>query len=181
MFGITSDDKYNTIENTVWIGSVLFYSASYFVQTNPKRYVCAPVLLTTLLKDILMYSPSQSERGQTCSNSSQHTPYSSSKGSRYGYLLLVRTLVIWFYTPDESRAYYGMGRSVRPSACLSVNIWLSTGVATRQSNLNFTEIIHLVGSIHNTCNRPCSSFNMSLLTQLLIFAFWSFLKPFFSG
>ena len=64
---------------------------------------------------------------------------------------------------------------VRPS----VNVWLSTGVTTCQINLNFTDILHLVRPIHDTGNGPCSTLNMRILTQLLIFAFWSFLRPFF--
>ena len=64
---------------------------------------------------------------------------------------------------------------VRPS----VNIWLSTGVTTCRINFNFTDIMHLVHPIHDTGNGSCSSLNMHMLTQLLIFAFWSFLGPFF--
>ena len=65
--------------------------------------------------------------------------------------------------------------SIRPS----VNIWLSTRVTTRRINLSFTDIIHLVCPIHDTGNGPCRSLNnMRILTQLLISAFWSFLRPF---
>ena len=59
------------------------------------------------------------------------------------------------------------------------NIWLSTRVTACRINFNFTDIIHLVRSIHDTGNGSCSSLNMHILTQLLIFAFWSFLRPFF--
>ena len=55
-------------------------------------------------------------------------------------------------------------------------------IAFYQSNHlqdSFTDIIHLVYPIHDTGNGPCSSLNMHILTQLLIFAFWSFLRPFF--
>ena len=62
---------------------------------------------------------------------------------------------------------------------LSVNIWLSTGVTTRRINFNFTDIIHLVRPIHDAGNGPCSSLDMRILTQFLIFALWSFLGPFF--
>ena len=65
-----------------------------------------------------------------------------------------------------------------PSIRLSVNIWLSTGVTTCQINFNITDIMHLVCRIHDTGNGPYSSLNMRILTQLLIFAFWSFLRPF---
>ena len=64
--------------------------------------------------------------------------------------------------------------SIRPS----VNIWLSTRVTTCQINFNFTDIMHLVCRIHDAGNGPYSSLNMRILTQLLIFAFWSFLRPF---
>ena len=63
--------------------------------------------------------------------------------------------------------------SVRPC----VNIWLCTGVTTCRISFNFS-IIHLVCPIHDTGNGPWSSSNMRILTQLLIFAFWSLLKPF---
>ena len=78
------------------------------------------------------------------------------------------------YTPNESRSYYGMAHAVSPS----VNIWLSTGVTTCRFNFNFTDIIHLVRPIHDAGNGTCSSLNMYILTQLLIFTFWSFLRPF---
>ena len=77
--------------------------------------------------------------------------------------------------PDESRVYYGMARVVHPS----VNIWLSMGVTTCRINFNFTDIMHLVCPIHDAGNGLCSSLNMCILTQLLIFTFWSFLRPFF--
>ena len=76
-----------------------------------------------------------------------------------------------FYMPDESRSYYGMARVIRLSIHLSVNIWLSTGVITCRINFNFTDIIHLLGPIHDTSNGPCSSLNMCILTQLLLFTF----------
>ena len=53
----------------------------------------------------------------------------------------------------------------------SVNIWLHTGVAACWISFNFTDIIRLVCPIHDTGNGPCSSLNMCILTQLLIFAF----------
>ena len=65
----------------------------------------------------------------------------------------------------------------RPS---SVNIWLSTVVTTGQINFNFTDIIHLLHPIHDIGSGSCSSLNICILTQLLIFAFWSFLRPFSS-
>ena len=80
-------------------------------------------------------------------------------------MLVFRRDVLW----------YG---SVRPYVRPSVNIWLSTGVTTCRINFNFTDIMHLVCRIHDTGNGPCSSLNMRILTQLLIFAFWSFLRPF---
>ena len=63
--------------------------------------------------------------------------------------------------------------SIRPS----VNIWLCTGVTTCRISFNLSDIIHLVCPIHYIGNGPWSSSNMRILTQLLIFAFWSFLKP----
>ena len=48
-----------------------------------------------------------------------------------------------------------------------------------QINFNFTDIMHLVRPIYVTGNGPCSSLNMRILTQLVIFAFWSILRPFF--
>ena len=80
-----------------------------------------------------------------------------------------------FYMRDESLLYYGMAHVVRQS----VNIWPSTGVTTCRFNFNFTDIIHLVRPIHDTGSGTYSSLNMHILTQLLIFAFWSFLRPFF--
>ena len=68
-----------------------------------------------------------------------------------------------------------MGSSIRQS----VNIWLFTGLSTCQINFNFADIIHLVHLIPNTGAVSCSSLNMHILTQLLIFAFWSFLGPVF--
>ena len=40
-------------------------------------------------------------------------------------------------------------------------------------------IIHLVCPIHDSGNGPWSSLNICILTQLRVFAFWSFLRPFF--
>ena len=68
--------------------------------------------------------------------------------------------------------------SVRSSVRLSVNIWLLTGVITCRITFNFADIIHLVWPIHDAGNEPWSSSNMRILTQLLIFTCWSFLKPF---
>ena len=81
-----------------------------------------------------------------------------------------------FYMPDESWSYYGMARVI----CPSVNIWVSTGVTTCRINFNFTDIIHPMCQIHDTGNGPSSSLDMCILTQLLIFAFWLFLRPFSS-
>ena len=53
---------------------------------------------------------------------------------------------------------------------LNLSLWI---------DFNFTDIIHLVSPIHDTGNGPCSSLNMHILTQLLIFTFWSFLTPYF--
>ena len=61
----------------------------------------------------------------------------------------------------------------------SVNIWLCTGVTTYRISFNFTDNIHIVHPIHDTGNGLCCSWNMCILTQLLIFTFWSFLRPFF--
>ena len=75
--------------------------------------------------------------------------------------------------------------SVRPSAdtyikyAIQTSVRLSTGVTISQINFNFTDIIHPVCSIHDTGNGSCSSSNMRILTQLLIFTFWSLLRPFF--
>ena len=66
--------------------------------------------------------------------------------------------------------------SIRPSARPSVNISLFTGVTTCRINLNFPDVIHLVHPIHDTGNGPCSSINMCILTQLLIFVFWPFFQ-----
>ena len=71
------------------------------------------------------------------------------------------------YTPDVSWLVH----VVRPSVLPSVNIWFSTGVITCRFSFNFTDIIHLVCPIHDTGNENCSSLNMRILTQLLIFAF----------
>ena len=68
--------------------------------------------------------------------------------------------------------------SVRSSVRLSVNIWLFTGVITCRITFNFADIIHLVWPIHDAGNEPWSPSNMRILTQLLIFTCWSFLKPF---
>ena len=68
--------------------------------------------------------------------------------------------------------------SLRSSVRPTVNIWLSTRVTAGRIIFNFTDIMHQVRPIHDTGNGPCSSFNMRLLTQLVIFAFWSFLRPF---
>ena len=70
-----------------------------------------------------------------------------------------------FYMPDEGPAYYGMTCAVRPF----FNIWHSSRVTTCRINFNFTDIMHLVRPIHDTGNGPCSSLNMRILTQLLIF------------
>ena len=48
---------------------------------------------------------------------------------------------------------------VRPS----VNIWLSTGVATCRIKFNFTDIIHLVRPIHDTGNGSHSLLNTHIL------------------
>ena len=80
----------------------------------------------------------------------------------------------YFDTPDESLSYYGIG-TCHPS----INIWPSTGVTTCQINLIFTDTIHVVRPIHYTGDGPCSSLNMCILTQLLIFALWSFPRRFF--
>ena len=72
-----------------------------------------------------------------------------------------------------------MARVVRPSVRPSVNIWLCTGVTICRISFNFSDIIHLVCPIHDTGNGHWSSSNMRTLTQLLIFAFCSLLKPFF--
>ena len=66
--------------------------------------------------------------------------------------------------------------SIHPSVRPSVNIWLSTGVTTCRINFNLTDIMHLVCRIHG--NGPCGSLNRCIMTQLRIFAFWSFLRPF---
>ena len=82
------------------------------------------------------------------------------------------------YTPAESGSCYGMTPVVRRYVSLSVNIWHSTGVTTWRIEFNFTDIIHLMHPIHDTGSKPCSSWNICKPTQLLIFAIWSFLKPY---
>ena len=87
-----------------------------------------------------------------------------------------RSFIGSYYTPDESRLYYGMALVF----CLSVNIWLSAGLTNCRINFNFTDIIQQVHTIYDTRNGPWRSMNMRKLSQLLIFAFWSFLTSFFS-
>ena len=54
------------------------------------------------------------------------------------------------------------GPSLQLSLC-------ATGVTTCRINFNFTDIIHLVCKIHDTGNGLCSSLDMCIMTELLIF------------
>ena len=89
--------------------------------------------------------------------------------------MLVRLIFIRLFLDG---AYYGMALFLHTFVRPSVNIWLCTWVTTCRINLKFTDIMHLVCPVHDTGNRPCSSLNMRILTQVLILTFWSLLRPF---
>ena len=84
------------------------------------------------------------------------------------------------YAWRKSRIMVWHGSSICPSVLPSIDIWISIGVTTCPTNFNFIGIIHLVHpQVQDTGNGPCSSLNTCTLTQWLIFAFWSFVRPFF--
>ena len=90
------------------------------------------------------------------------------------YFIVLANFVLKKSLYTRRKSFMVWRGSVRPP----VNIGFSTGVTTGRINFNFTDIIHLVCPVHDTATGHWSSSNMSILTQLLIFSFWSFARPF---